>query len=383
MKKIVCLSTTSFDPLPTRKQNIMTRLPDCEVLYFDPPVSFIAPLKDKTAFKKVFRFLKKPYNPKKNITVYSMPPVIPFFNKIRFVNKVNQFFASVYVNSKITKHNFHDVLLWCYSPSSCDIVDRIQHKHLVYDCVDRHSGYVGMINPQIVDNMEKDLAKKSSIVFSTAIGLHETLIKHNQNAYMIPNGCAYELFSKANSKDFAIPQELKDVRGKVFGFVGMLQECIAYDYIEELAKSRPQDTIIFIGRTLPGVSIEHLKKYDNIIFRGLVPQAELPAYISRFDVCLNTFTSGMLSKDVSPLKFYEYLATGKPIVSTKEPLQVADFADCIYIAESKEEFLVQCQNALDEHGEEKIKTRMNCGKMCSWTERVKQMHKILDGQYMY
>ena len=377
MKNVVCLSTTNFDPLPTRKQNIMIRLSNSEILYFDPSVSIIAPLKDKKAFKKIFAFTKNGYNPQENITVYSLPPVLPFYNKIRFINKINQFFMSIYVNSKIKKHQFKDIDLWCYSPSTCDIVDRIKSSKLIYDCVDRHSGYVGMINPQVVDNMEKCLAEKADIVFSTAIGLHETLVNYNKNAHLIPNGCAYELFSKSHFENFETPTELINATGKILGFVGMLQECIDYDLIEKIAINRPTDTIIFIGRTLAGVDIEFLKKYPNIIFKGLVPQKELPAYISKFDICLNTFKSGRLSKDVSPLKFYEYLATGKPIVSTKEPLQVADFSDCIYIAENHDEFLKLIDVALNEPNDEKTNLRLNYGKLCSWDERVKSMNKIL------
>ena len=80
-----------------------------------------------------------------------------------------------------------------------------------------------------------------------------------------------------------------------------------------------------------GVDLTHLQKYPNIVFHGLVPQPELPAYLAQMDVCLNVFRAGALSKDVSPLKFYEYLATGKPVVSTREPLQVEDFKDVVYI----------------------------------------------------
>ncbi len=76
-----------------------------------------------------------------------------------------------------------------------------------------------------------------------------------------------------------------------------------------------------------------------------MPQPELPAYLAQMDVCLNVFRAGALSKDVSPLKFYEYLATGKPIVSTREPLQVEDFKDVVYIAQHPEMFLPLCDAA--------------------------------------
>ena len=71
-----------------------------------------------------------------------------------------------------------------------------------------------------------------------------------------------------------------------------LQECIDYALIEKLAKERPDATIFLIGRTLPGVDLSHLKQYKNIVFHGLVPQPELPAYLAQMDVCLNVFRAG-------------------------------------------------------------------------------------------
>ena len=147
--------------------------------------------------------------------------------------------------------------------------------------------------------------------------------------------------------------------------------------IEKLAKSRPNATIFLIGRTLPGVDLTNLKQYPNIVFHGLVPQPELPAYLAQMDVCLNVFRAGALSKDVSPLKFYEYLATGKPIVSTREPLQVEDFKDVVYIARNPEMFLPLCDAAAKEKRPAWTEKRLAYGAQCSWTERVHQMEEVL------
>ncbi|MFQ7688566.1 MAG: glycosyltransferase [Butyricicoccus sp.] len=322
---IVCLSTTNYHPLPTRKQNVMSRLRNSEILYFDPPVSMIAPLKDKKASAYIEKY-KQPgekVEGHENITVYALPPVLPFFNKFRWINKINQKRQAAFIREKMREHGFGDeTVLWCYSPSSCDIVEHLPHAKLVYDCVDRHSAYKGHINPKVVDKMEHDLAKPADQVFATAVGLAETLEKVNPTTQMIPNGAAYEIFSRVQTEKDTLPcpEDMKDLPHPIYGFVGMLQECIDYALIEKLAKSRPNATIFLIGRTLPGVDLTTLKQYPNIVFHGLVPQPELPAYLAQMDVCLNVFRAGALSKDVSPLKFYEYLATGKPIVSTREPL---------------------------------------------------------------
>ena len=125
---IVCLSTTNYHPLPTRKQNVMSRLRNSEILYFDPPVSMIAPLKDKKASAYIEKY-KQPgekVEGHENITVYALPPVLPFFNKFRWINKINQKRQAAFIREKMREHGFGDeTVLWCYSPSSCDIVEQV------------------------------------------------------------------------------------------------------------------------------------------------------------------------------------------------------------------------------------------------------------------
>lgn len=373
MNQIVCISTSNYFPVPTRKQNIMNRLKNAEIIYIDPPVSLLAPLKDKSALSRLTAYRRPGQKVRNNITVYAAPPVIPFFNKYRFINKINQRFLAKYIKKRMREQDFKKPYLWCYSPTSCDLVGLIPNRGIIYDCVDRHSAYKGMIIPEVVDKMEADLSQKASQVFCTAQGLYDTLIAYNRNTKLIPNGAAYEIFSQAAADG----QHKKTGEKPVFGFVGMLQECIDYKYIERLAKEFPQGEIVLIGKALPGVDLSTLKKYPNIKFAGLIPQSELPEHIKKFDVCINVFQEGRLSKDVSPLKLYEYLASGKPVVSTKEPLQVTDFADVVYICDNIEDFVIKCGQALSESDPQKVKKRMEYGRLCSWDERVKQMEEIL------
>jgi len=379
---IICLSTTNYHPLPTRKQNVMSRLRNSEILYFDPPISVIAPLKDR----KTAAYLRKYRKPgervagHENITVYALPPVLPFFNQYRQINQYNQKRQAAYIRKKMRMHGFgKETVLWCYSPTACDIIEQLPHSAVVYDCVDRHSAYKGHITPAVVDQMERDLAQKATQVFATAAGLQETLVKINPTAMLVPNGAAYEIFSQVqtNKDRLPCPQDMKGLRHPVYGFVGMLQECIDYALLEKLAKQRPQATLFLIGRPLPGVDLSGLRNCPNVVIHGLVPQPELPAYISQMDVCLNVFRTGALSKDVSPLKFYEYLATGKPIVSTREPVQVADFQDVVLIARSAEEFIALCDRAAQENQPEMAARRLSYGRACSWAARVRQLEQTL------
>jgi hypothetical protein len=118
--------------------------------------------------------------------------------------------------------------------------------------------------------------------------------------------------------------------------------------------------------------------YPNVEMAGLVPQPQLPQHIKDFDLCLNVFADNELSRDVSPLKFYEYLATGKPVVSTLVPLQVLDYADCIYLAETPAEFAMRCREALAETPDSpKRQARIEAARRNSWDEKVREMKEIL------
>ncbi|MBQ5777189.1 MAG: glycosyltransferase, partial [Oscillospiraceae bacterium] len=316
----------------------MNRISSPEILYFDPPVTYIAPLKDKTAWKRLFMYLKKGERVRDNITVYATPPVLPFFNKFRFINKINQKRLARFVKGKMKKHGVENPLLWCYSPTSADAVPHIPHSGLVYDCVDRHSAYKGFVDEKTVNELERDLATAAGTVFATAAGLYDTLSQYNEKTVMLPNGVNFEHFYTAATEKLPVPEDMKEIKHPIIGFVGMLQECIDYDKIEYLANECPDWSIVLVGKPLPGVNLDYLKKYENIYFLGMKKYDELPAYLQRFDVCLNIFRDGNLSRDVSPLKFYEYLATGKPVVSTPEPLQVLEYSDAVYIASKEDDF---------------------------------------------
>ena len=376
MKQIVCLATSPWYPIPTRKQQVMSRIPDAEILYFDPSATIIAPLRDKTA-KPLMTAWKQPGEKvKDNITVYRLPPVLPFFNKCRAINRVNQKNIAKFVREKMKEHGFEKPLLWVYSPVTVDCVDLIPHSGLVYDCVDRHSAYGGLMNPALVDAMELELAAKTDMTFATAKSLAERLQKAQPEAKFIPNGANFERFFEA-SKPQPVPEDMKDIPHPIFGFVGALQTCIEYGYVEQAAKARPEWQFVWIGNEKPGVDLSALRAMPNVQFLGVKPNAELPKYLAQFDVCLNLFDAGPLSKDVSPLKFYEYLATGKPIVSTRQPDQILQYAPLIHIADTADEFVEKCAEALSDTQPERVRARIEEGRKSSWDARVEQMCEIL------
>ncbi|MDD3165687.1 MAG: glycosyltransferase [Oscillospiraceae bacterium] len=379
MKQIVCLSTSPWHPIPTRKQQVMRRIPDAEILYFDPPVSLIAKFKDPSARAKAEAY-RAPGETIGNITVYSLPPVWPFFNKFRWINRRNQKMIAAFVRKKMAQHHMAQPVLWCYSPTGCDAAPEIPHSALIYDCVDRHSAYGGLMNPAVVDEMELSLAKQADQVFATAQKLRDRLARVNPGAIFLPNGADYARFSAAAAPQ-PMPEDLRGITGPIFGFIGALQSCIAYDFLEAAVAARPDWSFVLIGGEKPGVDLSRLHAAKNVHFLGLKPNEQLPQYLAHFDVCLNLFDNSPLSRDVSPLKFYEYLATGKPIVSTPQPEQVLQYRSLIHIAATADEFISACAAALRNDGA--AAARMAEGEKASWDSRVAQMCQILSEEGIF
>ena len=355
----------------------MSRITDAQILYFDPSVTYIAPLKDKLARPKLKAYRQAGEEVKSGLTVYALPPVLPFFNQFRWINRLNQRRIARYVRKRMHQHGMDDAVLWVYSPVTVDCVDHIPHSSLVYDCVDRHSAYGGLMNPALVDAMEMELASKCDQVFATAQGLADRLRKANPHTEFIPNGANFERFVQA-AGELPCPEDMKDIPKPVFGFVGALQECIEYGFLEHAAKSHPEWSFVFIGRENAGVDLSKLRAMNNCHFLGLKPNEQLPAYIRQFDACLNLFASGDLSKDVSPLKFYEYLATGKPIVSTPQPDQVLQYRPLIHIASDAEAFCTCCSAAMADTDPDRTSERIEEGRKSSWDSRVAEMTALLE-----
>ncbi len=373
--KIVCLSSSNWYPFPTSKQEMMRRS-GAEVLYFDPPVTLAAPLKDPAARPALTAYRRPQPSPQEGITVCSLPPVLPLGNRFRLINRINQRRTARYVRRCMREHGFdRDAVLVMYLPGHADLAARIPAAARVYVCVDRHSGYKGQINPALVDHMEEELCAGCDAVVTTAQGLYDRLKPANANITLIPNGANYELFCRAQ-EPLPVPEELADIEGPVLGFIGALQQCIDYPLLRRLALARPDCTLVFIGREHTDAEIGLIRSLPNVRLLGLRPQAELPRYLARFDVCLNPFRAGDLARDVSPLKFYEYLATGKPVVSTSQPVQVREFADAVYIGDG-DAFLERVEEALGADTPEKRCRRIEYAKKCSWDARAEKFREVL------
>lgn len=147
-----------------------------------------------------------------------------------------------------------------------------------------------------------------------------------------------------NDRTLPAPERLRAIPQPRIGFVGMLAYWIDLDLIEYIARSRSQWQLVFLGPV--GTDISRLKAHPNIHFLGRIDYSQLPHYMAHVDCFINPYKRDDIAESCSPLKVFEYLAAGKPVVSVPMP-EIARFAQGIHFAESYADFVDCIEAALE------------------------------------
>ncbi len=373
---ILCIAGVDFEPLWARTQQLVWRMPASNrIIYVETPLSFLSPFKDRSLWYKWSLWRQGLRQIKDNLYLYSPPLLFPFANRWRWVNRLNQRLLARALKKACAAINFHAPILLTYLPNTVDMLGQMGEKLLVYDCVDEHSAFQGF-NPQLVKAMEIELLRRSDLVLVTAQPLYDDKCRYARGEIRIlRNAADVDHFGTAQDQDLPIPEDVRDIPGPVLGFIGRIKEWIDLELIRQVALSRPQWSIIMVGPVEIDADITALEELPNVYFTGSRSKEELPGYLKKFDVCLNPFRAGQLSQAVNPLKFYEYLASGKPIVST--PMPEMEMLDAVVeIGTGRDGFIAAIERGLDD-SPAKIQARLNLARQHSWENRVEILCRLM------
>jgi teichuronic acid biosynthesis glycosyltransferase TuaH len=169
-------------------------------------------------------------------------------------------------------------------------------------------------------------------------------------AVQVSNGYDAGLFSPEHVAARA-PSSLSGIPRPMLGFIGTLFSFLDFDLLEQVARVHHDKSLVLVGPAEDSVkqAVARLRELPNVVHIDGQPQAEIPAYVGAFDVCLNPFLRGRVADSVSPLKVYEYLAMGRPVVSTPmKALQMEDVARAVVFADDANEFCEQISRCLVE-----------------------------------
>lgn len=221
--------------------------------------------------------------------------------------------------------------------------------------------------------LEPELIKKSDLIFTNSVYLKNYALKYNSNSFYVGQGCEIDLF--APSKKHNLPDDLKDIKKPIIGYIGMLASLrLDIELIYKVAQYLPDFNFVFIGPEDEKFKNSKLHSLNNVYFTGPRDVSKLPEYLSHFDVCINPQIVNEVTIGNYPRKIDEYLAMGKPVVATQtEAMEV--FKEHTYLANNWNEFVKQIVRALEEDNSDLINKRIEFAETHTWENSVKQIYK--------
>jgi glycosyltransferase involved in cell wall biosynthesis len=237
--------------------------------------------------------------------------------------------------------DFTNPMIWTSQPYWMPIISMIRPSSVIYDCLDEISAFTG--HSSVVE-FEKELIRKSNLIFCTAERLVEKCRVLNNNSHLLPNAVDYNHFKKALDKNTRIPDDVKHLPSPVIGYVGCVGDWFDLDLVIDIAKNNKNWSFLIIG-PVPCKILEENKIPPNLYFVGKRNYNDLPNYLKKIDVSIIPFKITPLTLSTDPVKFYEYIAAGKPVVSTDLP-EIRKYKDIVNIASNSKEFSEGIKKAL-------------------------------------
>lgn len=214
---------------------------------------------------------------------------------------------------------------------------------------------------------EEKYLKEVDQVIATSPKLVENKGLMNGNCQLVPNGVNLDLF---------VNPPVEKTKNKVIGYIGAIDDRIDIDLVAHMARIMPDHEFRFIGPVKCEKEAERWKLLPNITTLGSMPQSQLPAQISQMDCCLIPFVKNELTEAIYPLKINEYLAMGKPVVSTGFS-DLSDFYSFISIADDAKTMLKAIQRELKGNTRLRIQKRIKFAANNSWANRAEQLASLM------
>ena len=242
-------------------------------------------------------------------------------------------------------HAVRRYVSWYYTPMAMAFTRHLTPMAVVYDCMDELSAFRGA-PPGLLHN-EAELLKLADVVFTGGQSLYEAKKDRHPNVHAFPSSVDVAHFATARGAVETPEDQASLPPGPKLGFFGVVDERMDLELLAAVADARPDWQLVIIG---PVVKIDpaHLPRRSNLHYLGGKQYAQLPAYLAGWDVALMPFARNESTRFISPTKTPEYLAAGKPVVSTSIRDVVRPYGEqgLVQIADEPGDFVRACEAAL-------------------------------------
>ncbi|HKQ05898.1 MAG TPA: glycosyltransferase family 1 protein [Blastocatellia bacterium] len=327
---VICLSHLRWDFVYQRPQHLLSRCArERRVFFFEEPIY----IKGQMA---QFDLAARGDN------LFVIQPLLPMGLSEDEAERAQQ----AIINELIAEKEIKDYLLWYYTPMALGFTRHLKPLATVYDCMDELSAFRGA--PRTMAEREAELLKRADVVFTGGQSLYEAKRHQHHNIHPFPSSIDAAHFAQARFINQQPPDQAAIPRPRL-GFFGVIDERMDIELLDRVATLRPDWQFVMIG---PVVKVDpaDLPRRPNLHYLGSKEYKELPAYIAGWDVALMPFAMNESTRFISPTKTPEYLAAGKPVVSTpvRDVVRVYGEMGLVRIAERPEAFVEAIEAALRE-----------------------------------
>ena len=250
------------------------------------------------------------------------------------------------LDEMLTRHSVRRYVSWYYTPMALAFSSHLQPHAVVYDCMDELSAFRGA--PPALLHREAELLRRANVVFTGGQSLYEAKRDRHPSVHAFPSSVDVAHFATAR-RPIPDPADQAAIPHPRLGFFGVVDERMDLELLTAVADARPDWQLVIVG---PVVKIDpaNLPRRPNLHFLGGKLYTELPTYLANWDVALMPFARNESTRFISPTKTPEYLAAGKPVVSTSIRDVVRPYGDqgLVRIADTPEDFVRACEAALAE-----------------------------------
>jgi len=266
--------------------------------------------------------------------IYVITPIAIPLLRYRLIRKLNRIIAGTFLRSKMKKLGVKDPVIITSGPETVDVIDVIPSSIIAYYCADEYAEFPGM-NKGLVNMLESELFKKVDVVFATSMALVDKKKNYHKKIYYLPHGVDYAHFRQAIEKNISCPDDIRNIQGTLIGYVGTIGNHLDFDAITAIADNVNDVSIVMIG---PVEEDANVPQRNNIVYLGPKRREILPAYLSKFKVCLAPYVDSERMKYANPTKCREYLASGCAVICS--PQKEAEFINgVIFFANSHDEYI--------------------------------------------